>query len=129
MLQWNNSTSHCQAMFEWRTYHSEMRGDNGNPHVKLGLMTTPCASQFLNSSMVGSNSNPSAKHTDTLYSEPNQACHIAKFCPILYASSSPSSLFHVHNYYIIIDHNVKLSLSMSPCHHNEISLGRAYTKP
>jgi hypothetical protein len=44
------------------------------------------------------------------------------------SSSSPISLFLVHNFTIIAEHKVKSSLSISPCHDHELTPSTAYTE-
>jgi hypothetical protein len=45
-----------------------------------------------------------------------------------FSSSSPISLFLVHNSAIIAEHKVKSSRSISPCHDHELAPSIAYTK-
>jgi hypothetical protein len=44
----------------------------------------------------------------------------------LFSSSSPISLFLVHNSTIIAEHKVKSSLSISACHNHELTPSKAY---
>jgi hypothetical protein len=46
----------------------------------------------------------------------------------LFSSSYPILLFLVHNSDIITEHKVEFSISVSPCHHHELSLSTAYTE-
>jgi len=46
----------------------------------------------------------------------------------LFSSSSPISLFLMHNSTIIAEHNVKSSISISPFHDSELTLCMPYTK-
>jgi hypothetical protein len=46
----------------------------------------------------------------------------------LFLSSSPISLFLIHNTAIITEHIVKASLSISPSHDHELTPSTAYTE-
>jgi len=111
----------------------EMSGDGGNHHEKLGLMGILCASQFTIPDTAGMSPDPACSYTDTRSSRPNQASPTPDFSyPLvsstLFSSSSPISLFLVHNSNIITEHNVKLYLSISPCHDHELTPNTAYTE-
>ena len=53
--------------------------------------------------------------------------HILSYS-ISFSSSSPVSLFLVHNSTIIAEHKVKSYLSISPCHDHELTPSKAYTE-
>jgi len=66
-------------------------------------------------------------YADTMSLHPNQASRTPDFSYLLLSftscsSSSPISLFLVHNSTIIAEHKVKLSLSISPCRNHELTL-------
>jgi hypothetical protein len=114
-----------------RTRKREMRGDGTNHHEKLGLQRISCASQFTIPDTVGTSPDPACNHTDTRSSQPNQASRTPDFSyPLVsstsFSSSSPISLFLVHNSTIIAEHIVKSSLS--PCHDHELTPRTAYTE-
>jgi len=111
----------------------EMRGDRGKHHEKLGLKRISCASQLTIPDTAGTSPNPSCNYTDTRSSQPNQASRTPDFSyPLVsstsFPSSSPISLFLVHNPNIITEHKVKLSLSISACHDHELTPSTAYTE-
>jgi len=60
-------------MVELSTRKSEIRGDGGNHHEKLGLERISCASQLTIPEMAGTSPDPAANNTDTRSSKPNQA--------------------------------------------------------
>jgi len=120
-------------MVDLRTRMREMRGDGGNYHEKLGLKRISCASQLTIPDTAGTSPDPACNYTDTRSSQPNQASHTPDFSyPLVsstsFSSSSPISLFLVHNSNIITEHKVKLSLSISPCHDHELTPSTAYTE-
>jgi len=53
--------------------------------------------------------------------------HIPSY-PLYRSHLHPLSLFHVHNFSIIPEQKVKLSLSITPCHDHEFTLSTSYTK-
>ena len=110
----------------------EIRGDGGNHHEKLRLKRIPCASQLTIPGTAGKSPDPECNYTDTRSSQPNQASRTpALSYPLVFtsfSSSSPISLFLVHNSTIIAEHKVKSSLSISPCHDHELTLSTAYTE-
>jgi len=119
-------------MVELRTRKREMRGDGTNHHEKLGLRKTSCASQFTILHMAGTSADPACNYTDTRSSKPNQASHTPDFSyPLpsstLFLFSFPITLFLVHNFTIITEHKAKSSLSISPCHDQELTPSTAYT--
>jgi len=103
-----------------------MRGEGTNHHEKLGLKRILCASQFTIPDMAGTSPDPACNHTNTRSSQSNQASRTPDFSyPVvsstLFSSSSPISLFLVHNSTIIAEHKVKSSLSIPPCHNHELT--------
>jgi hypothetical protein len=120
-------------MVELRTRKREMRGYEGNHHEKLGLKRIPCASQLTIPDTAGKSPDPVCHYTDTRPSQPNQASRTRDFSyplvfSISFSSSSPISVFLVHNSTIIAEHKVKSSLSISPCHDHELTPSKAYTE-
>jgi len=120
-------------MVELRTRENEMRGDGGNHHEKLGLRRISCARQFAIPDTAGTIPDPAYNITDTMSSHPNQAgCTPDSTYPLVFStslsSSSPISLFLIHNSTMIAEHKVKSSLSISPCHDHELTPSTAYTK-
>jgi len=120
-------------MVELRTRKRDMRGDGGNHHEKLGLNRISCASQLTVPNTAGTSPDPSCNYTDMRSSQTNQASHTLDFSyPLVtstsFSSSSPISLFLVHNSTIIAEHKVKSSLSISPCHDHELTPSTAYTE-
>jgi len=111
----------------------EMRGDGGNHHEKLGLRRISCANQCTVPDTAGMSPDPACNHTNRKSSEPLQASRTPDFSnPLVsstsFSSSSPISLLLVHNSTIIAEHNVKSSLSISPCHDHELTPSTAYTE-
>jgi len=114
-------------MVELRTRTRVMRGDGEDHHEKLGLERISCASRLTIPNMAIMRPDPACNNTDTRSSQLNQACHTPDFSYLLvsstsFSSSSPISLFLVHNSSIIAEHKVKSSLSISPCHDHELTL-------
>jgi len=119
-------------MVEVRTRKREMRGYRGNHHEKLGLKRVSCASHLTIPDTAGKSPDPAYNYTDTRSFQPNQASHTQDFSSLLVLSTSFSSSFLispslVHNSTIIAEHNVKSSLSISPCHDQELATSIAYT--
>jgi len=111
-------------MVELRTRRRETRGDWANHHEKLGLTRISCASQFTIPDTAGTGPDLVCNNTDTRSSQPNQASRTPDFSysSTSFSSSSPISLFLVHNSTTIIPkHKVKSSLSISPCHDHELT--------
>jgi len=120
-------------MAELRTRKREMREYGGNHHEKLGLKIISCASQFTIPDTAGTSPDPACNYTDTRSSQPNQASRTPDYSyPLVsstsFSSSSPISLFLVHNSTIIVEHKAKSSLSISPCHDHELAPSLAYTE-
>jgi hypothetical protein len=88
-------------------------------------------SQFTIPDMACTSPDPACNYTDTRSSQPNQASHTVDLSyPLVssksFSSSSPISLFLVHNSTIIAEHKVKSSLTISPCHDHELTPSTAY---
>jgi len=120
-------------MVELRTRKREMRGYGGNHHEKQGLGIISCASQFTIPDTAGTSPDPGCNYTDTRLSQPNPgSCTPDYSYPLVsspsFSSSSPISLFLVHNSTIIAEYKVKSSLSISPCHDHEFAPSIAYTE-
>jgi len=120
-------------MVDLRMRMREMRGDGGNHHEKLGLKRISCASQLTIPDTAGTSPDPACNHSNTRSSQPNQASRTPDFSyPLVsstsFSSSSPISLFLVHNSNIITEYEVKSSLSISPCHDHELTPSTAYTE-
>jgi len=95
-----------QVMIELSTRKREIRGDGGYHHEKLGLKRISCVSRFNIPDTAGTSPNPAGKNTDMRSSKPNQASRTPDFSgplvsSISFSSSSPISLFLVHNSTII----------------------------
>jgi len=113
-------------MVELRTTRREMRGDGANHHEKPGQRRILCVRQFTITHTAGTGSDLAYNNADTTSSQPKQAsCTSDSSYPLvsctLFSSSSPISLFVVHNSTIIAEHYVKSSLSISPCHDHELT--------
>jgi hypothetical protein len=121
-----------EVMVELRTRKREMREYEGNHHEKLGLKRISCASQLTIPDTAGKSPDWACNYTDTRSSQTNQASRTRDFSyPLVFSisfSSSPISLFLVHNSTIIAEHKVKSSLSISPCHDHELTPSKAYTE-
>jgi hypothetical protein len=120
-------------MIELRTRKREMRGYEGNHHEKMGLMRIPCLSQLTIPDTAGKSPDAACNYTDTMSSKPNQVSHTQDFSyplvfSISFSSSSPISIFLVHNSTLIAEPKVKSSLSISPCHDHELTPSKAYTE-
>jgi len=105
----------------------------GNHHEELGLRRISCPSQFTIPDTPGTSSEPAHNYTDTRSSQPNHSCCAPDFSNLVvfsrsFSSPSPISLFLILNSTIIAEHNVKSSLSMSPCQSHELTPSTAYTK-
>jgi len=94
-------------MVELRTRKTEMRGDRGNHHEKLGLKRISCANQFTIPDTAGMSPDLEGNISDTRSDKPNQASRTPDFSyPLISSisfSSSPISLFLLHNTTIITD--------------------------
>jgi len=125
-------------MVELSTRKREIRGDGGNHHEKLGLKRILCASQFTIAETAGTSPDPAGTLTDTRSSKPNQASRTPDFSgplvsSISFSSSSPISLFLVHNSTIIASTQrlvISLYLSMpSSWVNTECSIRRVQHTP
>jgi len=98
----------------------------GNRNGELGLKRISCVSQLTIPDMAGRSSNPAGMYTDTRASELTQASRTAEFSYLLvysisFSSSSTISIFLIHISTIITEHKVKSSLSISPCHDQDLT--------
>ena len=101
----------------------------GNRDEKLVLKRIPCASQFTIPDKAGSTPNPVGKNTDMRSSKPYQASHTPDFLyPLVSSIFVPIFIPHLSFSTIITEHKVMLSLSISPCHDNKLTLSTAYTE-
>jgi hypothetical protein len=119
-------------IIELRTGQIGMRGNGGNHYEKLGHKIMLCASQFIILDTAGINPDSAWNYTDMMLSQPNLASRTPDYSyPLLssplFSSSSPITIFLGHNSTIIAEQQVKLSLSMSPCHDHELAASTAYT--
>ena len=104
--------------------YREVRCDRGNLHEKLGLERILCASQFTIPDWAVTSHDLACSNTAKSFSKHNQSSRTPDFSNSLVSSmsissSSPMSLYLVHNFIIIAVHNVKLSLSISWCDDHE----------
>jgi len=119
-------------MVEWTKRKIGMRGYGENHHEKWGLKRIPCASHFTIPDTAGTSPNPACNNADTRWFQSNQGGRTPDFSyPLVitsFSSSSPIPLFLIHNSTIIAEHKVKSSLSISPCHVQELTPSTAYTE-
>jgi len=120
-------------MVELRTRKREISGDGGIYHDKLGLRRISCVSQLTIHDTAGMSPDPVCNYTDTWSSQSNQASHTPDVSnplvsPEALSSSSPITLFLIHNSTIIAEHNVRLTLSTSQCDDRELTPSTAYTE-
>jgi len=120
-------------MVKLRTRRWGMGRDVANHHEKLGRKRILCASQFVTPDTAGVSPNLACNHTDPRFSQPDQASHTSEFSYSLISSTSFSgstliSYLLVHNSTIITEYDVKPSLSISPCHKDELTPNTAYTE-
>jgi len=113
-------------MVEFRTRRRDMRGDGGNHFEKLGLKKFSCAIQLTIPDMASMSPDLACNTTETKSSQPNKVSHTPDLTDSLlsstsFSSSSPISLFLVHNSTIIAEHKVKSFISISPCHDHELT--------
>jgi len=132
-IERDDLTSCSQVMVEWRTRKREMRGYGGNHHEKLGLERISCASQFTIPDRAGMSPDPAGNDTDTRSSQLYRASCTPGFSfPLVvstpFSSSSPISLFFVHNCTIISEHKPQSSLCISSSHDHELAPSIAYTE-
>jgi len=93
-------------MVELSTRKREIRGDGGNQDEKLGVKRISCESQFTIADAAGTSPDSAGDNTNTRSSKHNPAsrtpdCTGTLLCSISFPSSSPISLFFVHNSTII----------------------------
>jgi len=110
-----------------RARRREMRADGGNHHEELGHKRIRCASQYTVHNTAGTSPDPACHSTDACSTEPIQASSTpdASYLPvsISFPSSSPISLFLIHNSTISAALKVKSSLCISPCHDDALTTG------
>ena len=116
----------CLVKCGLRTRKGEMGGNGGNHHEKLGHKKISCGSQFTIPDTAGTSHDPAHNITDMRSSKPNQANQNSDFSypfisSISFSSSSPISLFLVHNSTIIEEHKVNSFLCISPFHYHEFT--------
>jgi hypothetical protein len=120
-------------MVELSTRKREIRGDGGNHHEKQGLERISCASQLIIPDTAGTSPDLAGTITDKGSSKPNQASRTPDFSlplvfSISFSSSSPSPSFLSTTLPSSQEHKVKSSLSISPCHHRELTRSASYTE-
>jgi len=120
-------------MVELRTRKREMRGYGGNHDEKLRPKRISCASQFTIPDKAGTSPDPVCNYSDMMSSQPNQASRTPDFAyPLVILHIVlifiPISHFLVHNSTTIAEHKVKSSISISPCHDQELTPSTAYTE-
>jgi len=111
----------------------EIRGDGRNHCEKLRRKRIPCGSQFTIPDMARNTLNLAGNNTDTGSSQPNQITYTPDFTgqlasSISLSSSSPSLSLSSTTLPSLQEHKVKSSLSISPCHHHEVSPSGAYSE-
>jgi hypothetical protein len=116
-----------------RTRKRQMRGYGGNQHEKRGLQRISCASQLTIPDMAGKSPHLACDYTNMRSLQPNQASPTRDFSypPVSstsFSSSSPCSLFLVHNSTIIAEQKGKSSFSISSCHDVQLAPSIAYTE-
>ena len=104
-----------------------------NHHEKLGLERISCAGQFAIPDMADTSPDPACNYSDSRTSQSNHADRTPDSSyPLIsttsFSSSSRISLCHVHKSTIIAEQNVKSSLSISPCHDDELTPSTEYTE-
>jgi len=119
-------------MVELSTRQRKLTGNGGNDHSKLGLRRISCASQLSIPDTTGTSPDQQCNITHMRSSEPNHAVCTPDSSYLLesstsFSSSSPISVFCVHNPTIIAEHKVKSSFSISPCHDHELTASAACT--
>jgi len=106
-----------------------MGGNWGNHQEKLGLKRILCARHLTIADRAGNTADPADKNTDTRSSEPKQASHTPDFSNRLTSSILvPIFIPHLSFSTIVAEHNVKLSLSISPCPDHELTVRTAYSE-
>jgi hypothetical protein len=101
-------------MVELRTRKRVMRGDKGNHHEKLRLKRILYARQFTIPDMAGMSTDSVGSITDTKPSIAHHGSHTPDFSyplvSLITFSSSPISLFLVHNITIITEQSYVIPL-------------------
>jgi hypothetical protein len=120
-------------MVQLMTRKRQMRGYRGNHHEEPGRRVIWCASQFTIPNTAGMSLNPACRYTDMRPSPCNPASRTPDYPYPLesspsFSSSSPISVFLIHNSTVIAEHKVKSSLTISPCHDHELAPSIAYTE-
>jgi len=120
-------------MLELSTSKREIWGDGGNRHEELGLRGFCVRVNWLSPMRQVRLLIRRVITPITRSSQPNQASRTPDYSYLLVSSislssSSPFSLFLVHNSTIIREHKVKSSLSISPWHDHELTSSKAYTE-
>jgi len=120
-------------MVELSTRKGEIRADGGNYHENLGLKRILCVSQCTIPIRACMSLDPACNDTNTRSSQLNLASRTPDFSyPLIsstaFSSSSPISLFVIHNLTIITNHKFMSSLSVSPHHDHQLTPSTAYTK-
>jgi hypothetical protein len=115
------------------TRKRKMRGYGGNYPEKLRLNIISCTSQCTIPDTAGTSPDPPCNYTDMRSCQHNPASRTPEYSyPHVsspsFSSSSPISLFLIHNFTIIAEHKVKSSLFISPCHDHELAPSIAYTE-
>ena len=101
----------------------------GYHHEKLGLKIFSCASLGIIPDTAGTTSDPAGKNTDTRSSKSNQASCTTNFShPLISSIFVPIFIPRLSFSTIITEHKVKSSLSISPCHDDELTLITASTE-
>jgi len=117
-------------MVQLSTRKRQIKIDGGNHDENLGLKRISCASQFTIPDMVGTSPDLAANKTDVRSSKPNQASRTL----ISQVRSYPPYRSHLHPPSLcslstplpsLQEHKDKLSLSISPCHHHELTSSAA----
>jgi len=98
-------------MAELRTRKREMSGDEGNYNEKVGLQRVSCASQFPIINTAGTIPDLVGNNNHMTPSNPNRVSHTPDISyllvfPMSLSSSSPISLFVIHNSTIITEYKV-----------------------
>jgi len=120
-------------MVELRMKKRELRADGGYHHGNVGLEQTLCANHVTIPDKAGTSHDLGCNNTNTRSSQPNLRSYSPDFSyPVVFStsfsSSSPISLFLIHNSTVIAEHKVKSSLTISPCHDHQFTLCTASTK-
>jgi len=120
-------------MVELRTRIREMWEHGGNHQEKLEIHRISFATQFTICDSSDIRHNPKCNNTDTKLSQFNQASCTPDFSyslvfSISFSSLSAIALFLIHSCTIITEHEVISSLSIFPCHDEELTVSAAFSK-